>query len=331
MKPRTNKPKSQKARSRKHADAICPLLTVNDLFIFQDLYKRLINREDWTEIRNKLPTTDKVINRIVANVKQALNISEPGRDFLRKAAQESGAPTRFHAGISKLLKELTTLVHECNQAPRVNVQGSEFCILSLLPRVLKESAFLTKHPDAVLDIRRARWSRMLANLEKGRIDMALGSPAPSASERIKREILLTVERVIIYHKDHRFACKKEGFEIGLDDLGTETVFVLSGDAVPSFCMEEELLPPVKPGRRIYLDSISHMYQYVYRDLGVAIGYDLRFSPFPRDEVIKETPLRHRGMPAAVFCLYTRMDRDLPPDARDLKDAILQTFRKPDAG
>jgi DNA-binding transcriptional LysR family regulator len=313
-----------------HRDAVCPRLKINDLFLFHDLFQGLRNRRAVTEIADELKISRKKCYLVLRAVEEALALDGEGNGFIRRHAEDTDVDLTpggiFHAVVKDVIERLASAIDDCQaRRQRVVVQGSEFSTMWLLPRVLEKSRFLQEHPGVVLDIRRAFWKRFIANLERDRIDLALGPAAPHWPQ-IEQQLLLTVPRALIFHKDHRFAAGKDVDLIKFRDLSRETVFVLSGDAIPGLHMKRCLPKPSQGGRHVYLDSISHMYQYVQRDLGVALGYVHRYGPaHERSLVLAKSFPEIDTLPPAAFYLYVprKEHRKLSPDAEAFIEAILQ--------
>jgi len=313
-----------------HRHAVCPRLTINDLFLFRDLFEGLRNGRGTTEIADELRITLKKCRQLLIAVEKALDIPGEPSGFIRRHAKEKDVdltPTgMFHAGVRELIDKLAVVVDDCQtRRRRVVVQGSEFSTLWLLPRVLEQSQFLTKHPEVALDIRRAFWHKFITNLEHGRIDLALG-PATPHRPNIEQHHLLTVPRALIYHNDHKFAGGRDADHIRFQDLSRETVFVLSGEPIPGFFMRSYLPKPAHGGQHVYLDSISHMYQYVQRNLGVALGYEHRYGPAHEKSLVRAKKLDELDkLPPAAFYLYAlqKQHRELSQDAEELMKAILE--------
>ena len=217
----------------------------------------------------------------------------------------------------------------CSNAPGAVVKPSacaaaNFSILYLLPRALQASAFLRDHADVELDIAHADWQEFLRDLVRGQADLALGPEVPRERlpGNIVAEPVLRMRRALIGHADyHPVLTAAPPGEILLAELRYETVFVLSGDRVPLFPMRQYLPAPVPPGRRIYVDSILHMYAFVKQGLGLALGYEKRFGLDDLGEALKAVEFPEDVLPPAVICLFHRNDVHLPPELLALAAAI----------
>ena len=194
----------------------------------------------------------------------------------------------------------------------------------LLPRVLRESRFLELHPDVEMEIARATWQEFLHGLAHDRLELGMG-PAVQPERLpadVTSETVLTMRRALICHKvRHRHLALRRPGDLGLEDLRSETVFVLSGDAIPFFRMNEVLPRPESGGRWIYVDSISHMYAYVKRGLGVAIGYEKKYGLGDSDKALTAMDFTEGLVPPAEIRLYRRRDKTPHPEAPALVDAI----------
>jgi DNA-binding transcriptional LysR family regulator len=317
-------------RKATHPHSVCPHLTVNDLFLFRDLFQGLRSGKALTVVAGELKIGPRKRLLLLRAVEEALALDGEDRGFVRRHARDNDVDETpsgiFHAGVRDALDKLASAFEDCRtRRKRIVVQCSEFSTLWLLPRVLEKSQFLRRHPDVVLDIRRAFWKRFIANLEHDRIDFAIGPAAPHYPE-IEERSLLTVRRALIYHKDHKFAVARDGDHIKFSDLSRETVFVLSGDPIPGLHMKRVLPKPAHGGQHVYLDSISHMYQYVQRDLGVAVGYIQRYGPpHERSLVLAREFPEIDALPPASFFLYSRPRRS--PDAEAFMEAVLEVAPK----
>ena len=259
---------------------------------------RLRRGETTKNLAARMNVTAKMCTDTIAKVADALGLPE-GSDPRAVAVHDrrSSRWDIFHDGIARLLDTMTALDADCRACrDRVIVMTSEFSTQWLLPHVLEQSKFLQKQ-NAELEIKRAYHQGFLDNLKEGSIDIALG---PRVKDKeipagIAREKVLTVPRAIIYHKDHEFARNVPQARITLADLAWETVFVLSITAVPDITMDK-WLPEVEKGRRIVLDSISHMYQYVSKDLGVALGYPEGYGPLESYPSVRKITSKRRRNP-----------------------------------
>jgi DNA-binding transcriptional LysR family regulator len=306
----------------------CPGLTIRDLAFFREIYAGLKAGKTRQVIAGELGVGPGTVRRLLQAVERSLNIPGIERGFIGKSAaaraDDGGPAARFHDAIGPMIHELTLLVEDCRKAPqqeRVIIQGTEFGILWLLPHVLEKSRYLDANPLVILDIQRTTMaSRFLAHMEAGQADLAIGLLARKP-ETIRATPLLTVPRVIIHSRGHRFNCGKDPGRMTLADLRRETVFIIPGDPDTGLGVERHLPEPEREGRRVYLDSTSHMYQYVRKGLGVAIGYEERYIPAHMRTQVAAIPLPAERMPSAQFCLYTPFDRPLSRAVAALQEAI----------
>jgi DNA-binding transcriptional LysR family regulator len=252
---------------------------------------------------------------------------------LRKAENAEQLPeVIFHEGLRTWLEEFVDLLDRCQRGFKtVRVQGGEFSILWLLPRVLRESGFLEHHRDVELDIAQGTWQEFLHNLEQDRVELGLGPPVQRERlpDNITADEVLTMRRALICHTvRHRdLALRSSPGGIELSELRAETVFVLSGDTIPLFKMGDVLPRPEGPGRWIYVDSVSHAYAYVKQGLGVAIGYEKKYGLGDPGKQVAAIDFPEGKVPPAVICLYRRTDKPLPPEARALADAIREWAKR----
>jgi DNA-binding transcriptional LysR family regulator len=318
--------------SNEHPDAICPRLTINDLFIFRDVYEGMRAGKGLESIGREIGVSRKKCYLVLKAVAQGL--IGPGAKWStlrlkpsRSENEKDESPAgRFYDGLDAVLQKLKELViaGRAAQARRVVIEGTETCLRWLLPQVLKGSGFLDK-TRAVLEIKRAPAERFIPHVQNGRADLALGSDLTLPSD-IHQELLLTVPRSLIYPKKHTFRCGKAPAEVALADLSHETVFVLTPKAFQQFRFDHHLSPKGQ-GRKVYVDAISHMYQYVAQGLGVAVAYPPWFvgnegKPVESCELVDE-----KAFPAANFYLYSAKGRALSEPAARLKQAICDEARK----
>lgn len=309
------------------SDVVYPDLPIKDLVFFHQIYAGLQAGKSQSDLADEMDVSPQTVRRVITAVERVLNIPDAAPGFTiesAKAKARDGPAARFHGAIGTMLHELALLVEDCRKAPkqeRVIVQGTEFGILWVLPHVLKQSDYLEANPMVILDIRRTTHaSQFLANMKLGHADLAIGLYVEKP-ETIRATPLLTVSRAIIYPRGHRFRCGKDGDRIGIADLSRETVFVIAGEPATGLGVEKHLPEPEQDGRRVYLDSTSHMYQYVRKGLGVAIGYEEKYIPPHMRTQVLAKPLPTSRMPSAQFCLYTPFDRPLSPAAHALREAI----------
>ncbi|MGO9597034.1 MAG: substrate-binding domain-containing protein [Isosphaeraceae bacterium] len=289
-------------------------MTLNDLFLFRDLYRQRRRGRHVREIAEELKISEKKCRELFAAIEEEVRPDGSAHGFIEASLRTENteahrALAAFHTGLCGVLDELTHLVNDCRRGQqRVVIQGSEYSILCMLPRILEKSQFLTKHPAVILDIRRAYWPRFVVNLQKGRIDLALG-PKARVRSNIEMVRLFSSRRTLIYHKDHKFALNKQPFELDVPaDLRRETLFLYPGQISWGYTIHDKLPPPEEGGRRIYVDSVTHMYEYVQRDLGVAIGFELRHAPFHGNDKIQTHEIPENILAPAEFYLYFRKDR-----------------------
>jgi DNA-binding transcriptional LysR family regulator len=163
----------------------------------------------------------------------------------------------------------------------------------------------------------------MANLRSGKTDLAIG-PKATPAKGVKAVRILTVPRMLISPKGHSFACGLPVQDVFIEDLSQEVVFYLESSAVPALCMSSHLPPSKPPGKRVAIDSISHIYQYVAIGLGVSIGYSPEFLPGDCLTQVVATELRSkeaREIPPAEFFLYFSTDRELAGPVLRLAEAI----------
>ena len=306
-----------------HPLAVCPRLTINDLCIFRDLCEGIhVKKESISRIAKRIGVTRRKCELVLEAVAKAL-LGDEATAAQLQIPRDNSPGYSFYQGLSGLLEPLTALHVDCTKARqnRLVVQGSDFCILWFLPAVFAECGL--PKAETALEIRRGSFQRYMANLRSGRTDVAIGPKAPVLAD-IATIPLLTVPRVLIYPTGHSFACGKSPPEITLRDLERETVFYLSSEAVPEVKMTTYFPDPRPPGRRIAVDSVSHIYLYVDHGLGVSLGYAPAFVPAEYHPRVCSQPLVEvdalRATPAQFF-LYYPTNRQLSGAAREFIDSI----------
>lgn len=308
--------------SKQHPKAVCPGLTVNDLFIYRDVFEGIRANLSLAKIAVKIGVSRRKCQLVLEDVAAAL--LGPGASAAQlRLKQDNSVGYTFYQGLSTVLDPLTVLQADCNKGHdnRVVVQGSDFSVLWVMPSVLAECGFLRS--AARLEIRRGSFQRYMANLRNGRTDLAVGPEAPPPLG-VTSVPLIAVPRVLIYPEKHTFACGKLAADIRLEDLGQETVFYLESEAVPAVKMRNYFPRPFGSGKRVAVDSVSHIYQYVDRALGVSLGYDPAYVPPEYHPRVRSQPLRGEDaakVPPAEFLLYYSDERKLSAAARQLAEAI----------
>jgi DNA-binding transcriptional LysR family regulator len=309
-----------------YPSAIGPSLTVSELFLFCDVCELLRTGlllpaiAERLTARYKLKVSYKRCARVLNKVARALFGPSGTWGQLRLTTPGSAGDTFCQ----RVAFFLATLKRPDGERPdaranRVVVHGSDFCVLWVLPGVLAESGLLGTDLD--LEIRRGSFRKYMSHLRSGATDLALGPKAPPFDE-FESTRLLAVPRVLIYPAGHRFACGKPAAQVTLADLGDETVFRLESAAVPEVRMNSYF--PVPPRQCVVVDSVSHIYRYVARGLGVSLGYHPVFVPDDAHPGVSSVPLRGpdaaRVGPAEFF-LYSFKGRPLPDPARRVVQAI----------
>ena len=309
-------------------------LSLDDLVCLRDLYQGLREGKDLETLIAAMGVGRNKSYRLLGPLQ---TVDPRGRKGdvvkkLRKAVNPAHLPeVIFHEGLRAWLEDFVSLLQRCQRGHKtIRVQGGEFSILWLLPRVLKESKFLEQFPDVEMEIARATWQEFLHGLANDRVKLGMGPAVPPERlpAAVTAETVLTMRRALICHKgSHRHLALRPPGELGLEDLRSETVFVLSGDAIPLFRMNEVLPRPESGGRWFYVDSISHMYAYVKQGLGVAIGYEKKYGLGESDKALTAIEFPEGLVSPAVICLYRRTDKPLPPEALALVHAIREWSRR----
>src|SRR5262249_39593765 len=193
-------------------------LTIDELVLLRDLYQGLREGRDLSALAATKGVSRKkcyeLLNRVHVALRRGSNhkaerSTASKRSSTRTLRQVQGAEPApeliFYEGLSPWIEEFLNLLERSSRGYSiVRIQGGEFSILWLLPRVLKESKFLEQYRDVELDIVGGTWQESLANLIQGRTDLGLGPLVPK--ERVPTSIaleeVLTVQRAMICHKEH---------------------------------------------------------------------------------------------------------------------------------
>jgi DNA-binding transcriptional LysR family regulator len=318
----------KKRRRDAHRNAVCPELSINDLFEFCELYERRLRKQTWKDAATQMGIPVNSIGILLATIEQGLAIGHRTPDFIRRDL-DADNPNRttaglFYQGISRIIEDLRRHVEDCRKGEqRVAIEASDNCVLVTLPAVLSRSDYLHRYANVQLDIRRSYWNDFLPGLENGHIDLALAPTVAHNETIIDSTKLYTMPRAIVYNKNHKFICKKSSNLIKLVDLVQETVFVITNRNLPGDFMKSVLPVPANGGRHIYVDSTICMYPYIERDFGIGIGYDQDHTPFTYAKILGFTPLADQGVSPLEYRLYYRRDRELSPAADALKQAIIE--------
>jgi DNA-binding transcriptional LysR family regulator len=296
-----------------HPKADFQTLTVSDFFIYKDLCEGKLKGKSVEVIAAEIRVSRRKCGMVLKEVVEYLNPEKMARgENLDLKELDLTNPDGPGQAFCQLIRPIIETL--ANRSPssddhenRVVVQGSDFCVLWILPAVLHNSGYL--RGEGTLEIRRGSYQRFMANLRSGRTDLAIG-PKATPSKGVKAVHILTVPRMLISPKGHSFACGKPAQDVTIEDLSQEIVFYLESSAVPALCMSSYLPPPKRPGKRVAVDSISHIYQYVSIGLGVSIGYSPEFLPRDCLSQVVATELRgkdSRAIPPAEFFLYYSAD------------------------
>ncbi len=112
--------------------------------VFRDLCEALRAGMSVAASAEELKFSDKRCRRIVKRVGDALEAPLQNK-FSTETEHTRLRWELFHNKVSQLLEDLETAVQESKRGPnRLVVQGTEFTIQWLLPRLLKRSTFLTR-------------------------------------------------------------------------------------------------------------------------------------------------------------------------------------------
>ncbi|HVS39330.1 MAG TPA: substrate-binding domain-containing protein [Gemmataceae bacterium] len=309
-------------------------LSLDDLVCLRDLYQGLREGKDLETLSAAMGVGRNKSYRLLGPLQMVDPRGHKGDVVkkLRKAENAADLPeVIFHEGLRAWLDDFASLLQRCQRGHKtIRIQGGEFSILWLLPRVLKESRFLELHPDVEMEIAQATWQEFLHGLAHDRVELGIGPAVPPERlpAAVTGEKVLTMKRALLCHKGtHRHLAQRPPGDLGLEDLRSETVFVLSGDTIPLFRMNDVLPRPQSGGRWIHVDSISHMYAYVKQGLGVAIGYEKKYGLGEPDKALTAVEFPQGVVPPAVICLYHRTDKPVPPEALALVEAIKALSRR----
>lgn len=304
-----------------HPSALGPTLTVSELFLFCDVCKLMrdglqlpkIAEQIFTNINTnnnncdkdkELKAFHKRCRRTLDKVAKALFGPKGNRDLLELTTLGSQGDS-FYQRLTLVLATLRKPEEQPSARENcVVIHGSDFCVLWILPAALEESKILAN--DIELEIKRGSFRKYMSHLRDGTTDLAIGPKAPDFDE-FESERILSVPRVLIYPEGHTFACKKLVSQVTLDDLKDETFFFLGSEAVPDVRMSSYFKH--LPRKRVVVDSISHIYQYVARGLGVSLGYDPVLVPLSSHPGVSSFRLQgedaRKVKPAEFFVYYTK--------------------------
>lgn len=304
--------------------ALFSRVTVTDLLVFEGVYEAWLNGKGLRkELRKFGGASEKMWKLIFERLASSLGCAN-GRQLMARCRKEGvRSPGHvLHKGIKSILRQLRDLVEEAKErSKRVVIDGSEFGISWLLPRVLAGSRWLETHVGNELEISQSSWQHYLGRLESGEADLCLGTHCDHGPS-LQSEVVLTLPRWLIYPKKGAFQPPSDGLK-SLDSLRYATVFALAGDVSPSLAKVYELLPrPEPPGRRIYVQSVALMYLYARQGLGVAIGYDPIFGiSDAKESPLAAVPILDGKVKPAQITVYRRAQAELSEAAESLGKAI----------
>lgn len=304
--------------------ALLPRVRITDLVIFDGVYESWLNREGFLkELKKYGGASESVWRDIFDRLARGLGCAS-GRELMGRSRKEGdrSPASVLHQKIKPILEDLRKLQEDAKgRSKRVVIEGSEFGISWLLARVLARSGWLEKHPQNELEINQSGWRHYLARLERGDVDLCLGTKCEHSTV-LQSERVLTLRRWLIYPRKGAFQPPPEGLE-SLDMLRQATVFTLAGDVSPSLAKVYASLPlPEPPGRRIHVQSVALMYLYARQGLGVAIGYDPYFGiSDAKQSPLAAVPIRDKRVEPAEITIYRRAKTELSEAAESLRQAI----------
>lgn len=316
-------------------DANIPLatLSISDMHVIRDHFPawQTQRHKAFKEQLESQNISIDVWNKTWKRVAEGLGLDGPG-DVLRSAGEphphESPARVIFDCvcGLLRSLDEAVT--RAIHKRAKVLIEGSEIGILWLLPRVLSKqfkSGWLQEFPDVDPVINQTRWSEYIPKLAKSNLDLCIGPDCDVGTDIVK-EPVLTIRRDLIYSKDG--VQPPPGDLKDLSPLRDMTVFALAGDQGPNYHVNLMLPDPVPPGRRIYVDSIAHMYQYVRQGIGVAVGYHPYFGHIDRqDSNIKTARILDPDLQPVRIILFHRRGAPFSKATTALADEIRRVSRE----
>lgn len=321
-------------RPLQNLDVVFPRVTVSDLELFAAVFDAWLHKQRFHEKLEEYGSSEKhwrdISDRLAADLGCASGVELREKCRARGGGSAARAPaTVFYQGLGALLRDLKKLARDARgRSRRVVVEGSEFGIGWLLPRVLARSKWLERHPDNELEIRQSKWKQYLGALERGEADLCLGTRCPH-SVGVDAELALPLERWLIYPKQGAWQPPREGVK-SLDVLRKATVFLLAAEEVsPSLARINRLVPPAEPpGRRIHVQTVALLYLYARQGLGAGIGYhpyfgisDAKASP------LAAAPILDRRVEPAQITLYRRAGEELPEAAASLRQAIVEVCKR----
>lgn len=218
----------------------------------------------------------------------------------------------------KLLEDLAEIQSDQEGIrPAVAIGMTNSLTTHLLPRVLQESGFFQKYPDADVTVVEGEPHELVSMLTS-RVDFALGPR--DASNGCRAEFLCEWRRVLLYNTTVRY---KNPFSpsVGIDRLRDwmrdETLLVPARRIIPEL---DGFLKPMRKGNKIILPQAAVRRSWVQEGLGIAIAHEEKRGEPPPASDLGSIDLSSELSTSRMYFFF-RKTPSLSPAAQFLVDAI----------
>ena len=228
----------------------------------------------------------------------------------------------------KLLEDLAEIQNDQEGIrPAVAIGMTNSLTTHLLPRVLQESGFFTKYPNADVTIVEGEPHELVSMLTS-RVDFALGPR--DASNGCRSEFLCEWRRVLLHNTTVRY---RNPFSpsVGVDRLREwmrdETLLVPARRIIPEL---DGFLKPMRKGNKIVLPQAAVRRSWVQEGLGIAIAHEEKLGAAPPASDIGSIDLSSQLGTTQMYFFF-RKTPSLSPAAQFLVDVIGRTYGRNEAG
>ena len=224
--------------------------------------------------------------------------------------------------LRKWLEDLTKIQNDQAGIRRsIAIGMTNSLTTQLLPRVLQESGFFSKYPDADVTVVEGEPHELVSMLTS-RVDFALGPR--DASNGCRSEFLCEWRRVLLYNKKVQYRNKfspSTGMDRLRDWMRDETLLVPARRIIPEL---DSFLKPMRKGNKIILPQAAVRRSWVQEGLGIAIAHEeKRGEPPPASDIGSIDLSSELGTSRMYF--FFRKTLSLSPAAQFLVDAIAATY------
>ena len=318
-----------KKPSRVSHEGLLHQMSIQHLLIFRDAFRNPGSSLEECAATVGQPKSN--VQRVMKEVQKGLELGLKGKETIweqaRSAHPEDTIAGKFYSVVCELIEGLSRVkANRDKPRSRIFVAGGEFALICVMPRVLQKSGFLLNNPKMTLDLSRLLPEEAVRAVELGQADIAL-TPSPGRATTVKSHNLLQAGCGFINHEAQATHINKDPADLNPKDFKGVPIFVIRHEAAPTFTLSQYLKDAMKTWQSdqvIYVDSLSYVFHYVAKQLGVGLYYIPAFNPYdPLPPGVNVIPLKAEPpYPDAVFHLYW-IEKNLTQEAEELRQAIIK--------